>query len=71
MLRALKSLHSHGAAPAGVVLNDKSGKGARHYGAYNYYESKYYQGYYRRNEPVPQLPRWRRVINRAWEFING
>jgi tyrosine-protein kinase Etk/Wzc len=70
-VRALKSLHSHGAAPAGAVLNDKTGKGAKYYGAYSYYEGKYYQGYYRRNEPVPAVPVWRRVVEKVWGFING
>jgi tyrosine-protein kinase Etk/Wzc len=70
-LRALKALHSHGASPAGVVLNDKTGKGARYYGAYSYYDGKYYQGYYRRNEPAPVPPAWKRAIDKAWEFING
>ncbi len=70
-VRALKALHSHGASPAGVVLNDKTGKGARYYGAYSYYDGKYYQGYYRRNEPAPVPPAWKRAIDKAWEFING
>ena len=70
-LRALKSLHSHGAAPAGAVLNDKTGKGARYYGAYSYYEGKYYQGYYRRNEPAPPVPGWRKLLEKVWGFVNG
>ncbi len=70
-LRALKALHSHGSAPAGAVLNDKTGKGARYYGAYSYYEGKYYQGYYRRTEPAPPVPAWRRVMDKVWRFVNG
>jgi tyrosine-protein kinase Etk/Wzc len=70
-VRALQSLQSHEAAPAGVVLNDKTGKGARYYGAYSYYEGKYYQGYYRRNEPLPPTPTWRRWLNKTWGFLNG
>jgi len=62
----LKSLHSHGAAPAGAVLNDKTGKGARYYGAYSYYEGKYYQGYYRRNEPAPPVPGWKKLLEKVW-----
>lgn len=69
--RAVKSLQNHGAAPAGVVLNDKTGKGAKYYGAYSYYEGKYYQGYYRRNEPAPPVPAWRKVWERVWGFVNG
>jgi tyrosine-protein kinase Etk/Wzc len=70
-VRALKSLHSHGATPAGAVLNDKTGKGAKYYGAYSYYEGKYYQGYYRRTEPTPLAPAWRRAVEKVWKFING
>lgn len=69
--RALNSLYNHGAVVAGVVLNDKSGRGARYYGAYSYYEGKYYQGYYRRDQPEPVLPLWRRVLAGLWRFING
>jgi tyrosine-protein kinase Etk/Wzc len=69
--RALKSLHNHGAEIAGVVLNDKTGRGAKYYGAYSYYESKYYKGYYRRDEPEPVAPLWKRALNRVWSFING
>ena len=67
----IKSLQNHGAEIAGVVLNDKSGKGAKYYGVYSYYEGKYYQGYYRRGESTPVLPLWRRVLSRVWSFING
>jgi tyrosine-protein kinase Etk/Wzc len=69
--RALKALQTHGAEIAGVVLNDKSGKGAKYYGDYSYYDGKYYQGYYRRDEPAPVLPIWKRTLNRVWSFING
>ncbi len=69
--RALSALQKHGATIAGVVLNDKSGKGAKYHGAYSYYDGKYYKGYYRRNEPEPVQPFWRRVLTRVWGFING
>jgi tyrosine-protein kinase Etk/Wzc len=69
--RALRSLQNHGAELAGVVLNDKTGKGAKYYGAYSYYEGKYYQGYYRRDEPPVVLPVWQRVLSKVWAFING
>ncbi len=70
-LRAIKSLHGHGAVPAGAVLNDKTGKGARYYGAYSYYGGKYYQGYYRRDVAPPPLPAWRKVLDKLWRFVNG
>jgi tyrosine-protein kinase Etk/Wzc len=69
-VRALKSLQTHDAVPAGVILNDKTGKGARYYGAYSYYEGKYYQGYYRRNEPAPPVAPWRKALGRLWELVN-
>jgi tyrosine-protein kinase Etk/Wzc len=69
--RALNSLHNHDAKIAGVVLNDKTGKGAKYYGAYSYYEGKYYQGYYRRDEPEVVPPLWKRALNKVWSFING
>jgi len=69
-LRAVRSLHAHGATPAGVVLNDKTGKGSKYYGAYSYYEGKYYKGYYRRNTPEPPQPVWKRAAQRLWTFIN-
>ena len=69
--RALKSLQNHGAEVAGVILNDKTGRGAKYYGAYSYYEGKYYQGYYRRDEPEPTPALWRRVLSRVWGFVNG
>ncbi len=69
--RAITSLHNHGASLAGVVLNDKTGKGAKYYGAYSYYEGKYYQGYYRHDEPESVAPVWRRALSRVWKFINN
>ena len=64
-------MDNHGARLAGVVINDKTGKGAKYHGAYSYYGGKYYQSYYRRNEPEPVLPLWRRMLGKVWEFING
>ncbi|MCK4508561.1 MAG: polysaccharide biosynthesis tyrosine autokinase, partial [Desulfuromonadales bacterium] len=69
--RAITSLHNHGASLAGVVLNDKTGKGAKYYGAYSYYEGTYYQGYYRQDEPESVAPVWRRALSRVWKFINN
>jgi tyrosine-protein kinase Etk/Wzc len=69
-VRALNALQGHNAAPAGVILNDKTGRGARYYGAYSYYEGKYYQGYYRRNEPALPIARWRKALGKIWESVN-
>ena len=69
--RVLKALKNNGASVAGVVLNDKTGKGAKYYGAYSYCGGKYYHGYYRRNEPEPVLSLCRRMLGKVWEFINS
>jgi Mrp family chromosome partitioning ATPase len=69
--RALQHLQNHEASIAGVVLNDKTGKGAKYYGGYSYYSNKYYNGYSRRGELEPVLPLPKRVIKKVWGFING
>ncbi len=69
--RAIQLLHNHEAEIAGVVINDKTGKGAKYYGGYNYYNSKYYEGYYRRATDGPKPPLFMRVIAKVWRFING
>ncbi len=69
--QAIKLLNNHEATIAGVVLNDKTGKGAKFYGGYSYYNSKYYQGYYRRATDGPKPSLFRRVIAKIWGSING
>ena len=69
--RAIHLLHNHEAEIAGVVINDKTGKGSKYYGGYNYYNSKYYEGYYRRATDGPKPPFLTRVIAKVWRFING
>jgi len=69
--RAMQLLHNHNAAIAGVVINDKTGKGAKFYGGYNYYNSRYYEGYYRRATDGPKPPLFKRVIAKVWRIING
>ncbi len=69
--QAIKMLHSHKATIAGVVLNDKTGKGSKYYGGYSYYNSRYYEGYYRRATDGPKPSFFRRVIAKVWGFVNG
>ena len=69
--QAIKLLNNHEANIAGVVLNDISGKGAKFYGGYNYYNSKYNDGYYRRVTDGPKPSMLMRVISKVWRFING
>ncbi len=49
MVDLLKSVD---AKIAGVILNDKSGKGFKYYGSYGYYGNKQYGGYYGETEQV-------------------
>ena len=69
--QAIKLLNNHEANIAGVVLNDKTGKGAKFHGAYSYYNSKYNDGYYRRVTDGPKPSFGRRFIAKVWGFING
>ena len=69
--RAIQLLHNHEAEIAGVVINDKTGKGSKYYGGYNYYNSKYYEGYYRRATDGPKPSFVNRVIAKVWRVING
>mgnify|MGYP001146347851 FL=1 len=69
--QAIKLLNNHEANIAGVVLNDKTGKGAKFYGAYSYYNSKYNDGYYRRVTDGPKPSLFRRVVSKIWNFVNG
>lgn len=69
--QTIKLLNNHQANIAGVVLNDKSGKGSKFYGGYSYYNSKYNNGYYRRTTDGPK-PSWiMRVLSKIWNFVNG
>ena len=45
-LQMVESLQAVNAKIAGVILNDKSGRGFKYYGNYGYYGNKYYRGYY-------------------------
>ncbi len=47
MVEALKSVD---AKIAGVILNDKTGRGFKYYGSYGYYGNRYYRGYYGETE---------------------
>ena len=53
---------------SGVVLNDKSGRGFRCYGSYNYYGNKYYRGYYGESrdetEDSPAVAAFKKVWNK-------
>jgi tyrosine-protein kinase Etk/Wzc len=52
-MQMVESLRSVDAKIAGVILNDKSGRGFKYYGNYGYYGNKYYRGYYgEENEEV-------------------
>jgi len=69
--QVVKQLKNHKANIAGVVLNDKSGKGAKYYGGYSHYSSMYNNGYYRRVTDGPKPPFVMRLVAKVWRFING
>ena len=68
--RAIQLLRNHEATIAGVVLNDKSGRGMKYYGGYNYYNDKYYQGYYRPEQSETQPSLWKRAGSWLWNRLN-
>ncbi len=67
----VESLYAVDARISGVILNDKSGRGFKYYGSYNYYGNKYYRGYYgesmddARETPVVS------AVRRVWEKLNS
>ncbi|PLX86645.1 MAG: hypothetical protein C0614_03695, partial [Desulfuromonas sp.] len=69
--RAVQLLRNHEATIAGVVLNDKSGRGMKYYGGYNYYNDKDYQGYYRPQQSEAQSSLLKRVSSWIWNRLNA
>ncbi len=45
-LQMIESMRTVNAKIAGVILNDKTGRGFKYYGSYGYYGNKQYRGYY-------------------------
>ena len=67
----VENLKAVDAKIAGVVLNDKSGRGFKYYGSYGYYGNKQYGGYY--GETDHDKPRgWVvRGMKAVWQKLNS
>lgn len=70
-LQMVESLRSVNAPIAGVVLNDKSGKGARYAGSYSYYGNKSYHGYYGETDHEKKHGTVVASIKKVWEMLNS
>lgn len=70
-LRMVEALHSVNAKIAGVILNDKSGRGFRYYGNYGYYGNKYYRGYYGEEHDVQKDGALVAGVKKVWEKLNS
>lgn len=56
---------------AGVVLNDKSGRGFKYYGNYGYYGNKYYRGYYGESDHTKPDGAFVAGVKKVWEKLNS
>lgn len=67
----VETLHTVNASISGVILNDKTGRGFKYYGSYNYYGNKYYRGYYGESQDNVKENPAVASIKRAWEKLNS
>ena len=67
----VESLKSVDAKIAGVVLNDKSGRGFKYYGNYGYYGNKYYRGYYGETDHEKKDGAVVKGLKTVWEKLNS
>jgi len=65
----VESLKSVDAKIAGVILNDKSGRGFKYYGNYRYYGNKYYRGYYGESTAEIKDGKILAAVKRVWERL--
>ncbi|MDT8443955.1 MAG: polysaccharide biosynthesis tyrosine autokinase [Desulfuromonadales bacterium] len=70
-LQMIESLRAVDARIAGVILNDKSGRGFKYYGNYNYYGNKYYRGYYGEDLEVAREGVLIAGFKKAWQKLNS
>ncbi|MHB8708484.1 MAG: GumC family protein [Desulfuromonadales bacterium] len=67
----VESLNAVDSKISGVILNDKSGRGFKYYGSYNYYGNKYYRGYYgETGDDAPDAPAVA-FAKRVWDKLNS
>jgi tyrosine-protein kinase Etk/Wzc len=69
-LQMVESLQAVDARIAGVILNDKSGRGFKYYGNYGYYGNKYYRGYYGDDQDNVQDGAFVAGVKKVWEKLN-
>lgn len=67
----VESLRAVDAPISGVVLNDKSGRGFKYYGSYNYYGNKYYRGYYGESQDDFEEKPAVAFVKRVWDKLNS
>lgn len=67
----VESLQGVDARISGVILNDKSGRGFKYYGSYNYYGNKYYRGYYGESADDTRERPAVAALRRVWEKLNS
>ena len=70
-MQMVESLKSVDAKIAGVILNDKSGRGFKYYGNYGYYGNKYYRGYYGEENEVDKDGAFVAVVKKVWGKLNS
>ncbi len=70
-LQMVESLRAVDAKIAGIILNDKSGRGFKYYGNYNYYGNKYYRGYYGEDLEVAGDGVLMAGVKKAWQKLNS
>lgn len=67
----VESLRAVDAPISGVILNDKSGRGFKYYGSYNYYGNKYYRGYYGESQDDFKEKPAVAFVKRVWDKLNS
>ena len=70
-MQMVESLKAVDAKIAGVILNDKSGRGFKYYGNYGYYGNKYYRGYYGEENEVDKDGAFVAVVKKVWGKLNS
>lgn len=70
-LQMVESLRTVDAKIAGVILNDKTGRGFKYYGNYSYYGNKYYRGYYGESHEEEKDGAIIASLKKVWEKLNS
>ena len=70
-LQMVEALRSVDAKIAGVIMNDKSGRGFKYYGNYGYYGNKDYRGYYGEGDEEEKDGVFVAGVKKVWEKLNS